>query len=71
MDEDELPREVSRATVNIGGCELDVVHLDNGQRIITAESMARFLDYLETGGLDLKNITPALSLARSGRDGNG
>jgi hypothetical protein len=60
----DLPTEVSRATVNIGGCELEVVHLDNGQRIITSESFERWLRMMEGGGLDLKNITPAQDKAQ-------
>jgi len=43
----ELPREVSRATMKIGDLELEVVNLDNGQRLITAVSMMAFLKYLE------------------------
>lgn len=56
---DDLPGEVSRATINLGGCEIEVVHLGNGQRIITAESFKRFLALLEQGGMDMTNITPA------------
>ena len=58
-DLNPLPREVSRATVNLGGCEIEVVHLDNGQRVVTAESFERFMEMMESGGIDLKNVTPA------------
>jgi hypothetical protein len=54
---DDLPREVSRATVNIGGFDIEFVHLDNGQRIITAESMERFMAFLH-GEAAMKNVTP-------------
>jgi hypothetical protein len=55
----DLPREVSRGTVTMMGCEIEVIQLDNGQRIISAGSFERFLAMLENGGLDLKDVTPA------------
>lgn len=54
---DEIPREVSRGTIDIGGCVIEVVQLDNGQRIITAESMERFIAFL-AGEAPMKNVTP-------------
>lgn len=42
-----LPKEVSRGIVKIGDLEIEVVQLDNGQRIITVESMDAFLRCLE------------------------
>ena len=45
--DEQLPREVSRGTLNIMGREIEVVHLDNGQRIVTEESLLRFLGLVE------------------------
>ena len=45
-NEDNLPTEVSRGIVKIGDLEMEVVQLDNGQRITTEESMLRFLAWL-------------------------
>ena len=46
--------------MKISDLELTVYHLDNGQRVIDAESMARFFECLE-GGEDvppMKDVTP-------------
>lgn len=61
---DDLPREVSRGTVTLFGCQLDVIQLDNGQRIIDAEGFERLMRMMENEGLDLKDITPAPGRAR-------
>ena len=59
---DELPREIGRGTMEIGPLTLEVVNLDNGQRLITPESMEAFMDWLENGVLEpMKNITPEQS----------
>lgn len=42
----ELPREVSRGKMMIGEVEIEVVHLSNGQRVVTAESVERFFTAL-------------------------
>ena len=55
---DDIPKQVSSGFFTIMGCEIEVVHLDDGRRLITAESMERFVRMLENDGLDLKNITP-------------
>jgi hypothetical protein len=56
---DNLPREVSRGTITLFGCQLDVIQLDNGQRILDAEGFENLLRVMAAEGLDLKNITPA------------
>jgi hypothetical protein len=37
----ELPKEVSSGIVKIGDLELEVVNLDNGQRLFTEESVEK------------------------------
>jgi hypothetical protein len=46
---DDLPREIGRAKMQLGPLEIEVVNLDNGQRIVTQESMAAFLAWLQNG----------------------
>jgi hypothetical protein len=57
---DDLPREIGRGTMQIGPLEIEVVNLDNGQRLITPEGLAAFMHWLETGEASgaLKNVTP-------------
>jgi hypothetical protein len=57
--EDELPREVSRGTITLFGVQIDVIQLDNGQRILDAEGFERLMRVMANDGLDLKDITPA------------
>lgn len=45
----DLPREVDRGTVKVGGLEVSVVHLDNGDRIIPQEDMERLMQWLADG----------------------
>lgn len=49
MAEEELTREVYSGLLEIGPLTLTVHHLDNGQRLISAESMERFLHFMQTG----------------------
>ena len=51
---EELPREVSRGTMRFGDFEVEVVHLDNGQRLVTEEGMAQFVAFLH----GMKDVTP-------------
>ncbi len=45
--EEDIPNEVRRGKFQIApGLTLEVVNLDNGQRIITEESMEDFMDWL-------------------------
>lgn len=53
---DELPREISRGRMQVGPLDLEVINLDNGQRLITPESMERFLSWM--GCSEMKNVTP-------------
>jgi uncharacterized SAM-dependent methyltransferase len=47
MSESEnLPTEISRGTVMIGPLEIEVVQLDNGECVITEESMKLFLQWI-------------------------
>jgi hypothetical protein len=57
---DDLPKEIGRGTMHIGPLEIEVINLDNGQRLVTPEGMAAFMAWLETGEATgpLKNITP-------------
>lgn len=54
----DLPTVEREATMRIGGLELTVLHLSDGQRVIPAEDMVRFMEWLESGGHEMKNITP-------------
>ena len=48
MNEEILPTEVSRGEIEIlPGLFVTVVVLDDGRRIITEDSMSRFLDFLQ------------------------
>jgi len=42
----ELPKEVSRGKVNLGGLEIEVIVLDDGQRIVSEEDFNKFLALL-------------------------
>ena len=46
---------VSEATVQIGSVALTVIQLDNGERVIEAESMHAFMAALENGSLILSD----------------
>lgn len=41
-----LPKEVSRGIVRIGPVEVEVIQLDDGRRLISAESLAKLLDWM-------------------------
>jgi hypothetical protein len=56
---DELPREVSRGTITLFGCEIDVIQLDDGRRILDGEGFERLMRVMADDGLDLKDVTPA------------
>jgi hypothetical protein len=51
METDEcLPKEVSRAQIELApGLIIEVVHLDNGMRLITEDSMSAVVNWLEAG----------------------
>jgi hypothetical protein len=55
---DDIPTVERTATMQIGNLVLTVHHLSNGQRVIPAEDMARFVDWLENGGREMKDVTP-------------
>ena len=46
---EELPRAISTAIMEVGPLKLTVHNLDNGQRVVDAESMERFMHFLATG----------------------
>jgi hypothetical protein len=46
---DKTPTSIAANTVNIAGVDMTVHVLDNGQRIIEAESMERFFTALASG----------------------
>lgn len=43
---EELPVEVYRGTLTVMGVELEVVHLDNGQRLFVGDGYFRLLEKL-------------------------
>lgn len=43
---DDLPKEVGRGVVQIGPVEIEVIQLDNGQRLIAPESLVALLTWL-------------------------
>lgn len=47
----KTPTAVSVAEIQIGSVGMRVYHLDNGQRVIDAQSMADFMAALEDGTL--------------------
>lgn len=50
MSEDvHIPQAIASNTLRIGGLELTVHVLDNGQRVIDMESFERFIDALHGG----------------------
>ena len=48
---EDLPREIGRGIVQIGPVAIEVIQLDNGQRLISPEGLAAMLQWLghETG----------------------
>jgi hypothetical protein len=55
---DELPTVEREAKMHIGNLELTVLHLSDGQRVIPAEDMVRFMEWLKSDGHEMKNVTP-------------
>ena len=55
---DKLPTVERTATMMLGNLELTVHHLSDGQRVIPAEDMVRFMEWLENGGHEMKDVTP-------------
>jgi len=55
MSESEnLPTEISRGTVMIGPLEIEVVQLDNGECVITEESMNLFLQWISDNNAETR-----------------
>lgn len=48
--EDDLPREIGRGTFNLFGVDVVVINLDNGQRLIEAESMEALFEAMSLSG---------------------
>ena len=46
MSDKQLPKVVKQEKLNLSGLELIVCHLDNGQRVIDADSLERFFEKL-------------------------
>jgi hypothetical protein len=55
---EDLPREISRGTITLFGCQIDVIQLDDGRRILDAEGFEHLMHIMADGGLDLKDVTP-------------
>lgn len=46
----ELPQEIGRGSIELApGLTIEVITLDNGQAVITEDSMMDFLNWLEEG----------------------
>ena len=43
---DPLPKEICRGIIQFGPVEIEVIQLDNGQRLITPEGLAAVLQWL-------------------------
>jgi hypothetical protein len=59
----DLPQSISCSEVDILGVKVKVHQLDNGQRIIEADSMAALFEAMSGGGLSpesLENLVRAL-----------
>jgi hypothetical protein len=51
MSEDNLPMEIGRGKLKLApGLEIEVINLDNGQRLIAPEGFEDFLNWLSSGG---------------------
>jgi hypothetical protein len=64
MKVDDLPRAISTATMQVGPLKLTVHNLDNGQRVVDADSMERFMHFLATG----EAIEPAIDASTERND---
>lgn len=49
MSADELPRSLRQGTVRLFGVDVEVHHLDDGRRIITADSMTALFEAMGKG----------------------
>lgn len=59
----DIPQSISTATMRIGSVELVVHQLDNGQRIIEADSMNALFAAMEDGTLEI-SPDDAMELAK-------
>lgn len=50
-EEKQLPKAIHEGVIKLGEIELKTYILDTGERIIGAESMEKFIDYMSNGGL--------------------
>ncbi len=57
---DPLPTAIKTSVMKIADLELTVHQLDDGRRVIDAESMARFIEWMEGDGElpSMKDVTP-------------
>jgi len=62
MTDEKLPKAISESTLTVMGVELKVCVLDNGMRIITADSMVALFEMMESGAS--MSEEDALKLAR-------
>lgn len=49
MTEDEIPNVISESSITIGGIDIKCFILEDGQRVLDAPSMDRFVAALESG----------------------
>ena len=56
MNNQELPRVVHEGTMNLGGMEIKVLHLSNGQRVITEDELDKALSFLGITKEEMKTI---------------
>ena len=64
---DEIPKAVWSGTFSVGGIEMQCHVLDNGQRLIDAESMERFVSAAGSVSVDTDGVA-ALSRWLRGQD---
>lgn len=51
MSEEDLPTEIGRETLEVApGLKIEAIQLDNGQRLITGESLEAFLNWIQGHG---------------------
>lgn len=52
-DSEDIPKSIANSTINLFGVELKCHVLDNGKRVIEAESMEKLFDYMANGNPEI------------------
>jgi len=53
---EKLPKEIKSGSLQLGGYEIGVCVLDDGTRVITQQGMTNFLEWLNSGSVDGRDI---------------